>query len=200
MNTISPQYDKIDDLLNGFSAEDPKEIEAAIQALQSITDSNHPHVIHPSLKDRVSLLHKLIVHSPNGEQRDTIFTKVLSKIREFSMKILNLQLTRLLSNFPFGYSLNDQLIINKAEINSLVEKVKKDPTLEELLFELIQASKHTPGASIAAANAITILSYAGVSLCGRDFRGIRIPDADISHAFLDEVNFTKANLQGVNFS
>jgi len=105
------------------------------------------------------------------------------------------------SSFAFGHPLNEQLIVDQADvINSLADRVIKDSSLEPLLYEIIRASKCDPFVSIAAANAITILCRCGGNLSGQDFSCVRIPGADLSGAYLDTVNFKEADLQGVNFA
>ena len=49
------------------------------------------------------------------------------------------------STFAFGHPLNDQLIVDQPDLlSSFVDRVKKDPSLEQLLFELIESSKYEP--------------------------------------------------------
>jgi len=70
-----------------------------------------------------------------------------------------------------------------------------------------ELSKTREGVAIAAANAITVLNYAGVRFSEpllelfniQNLRGVRIPGADLSNAILDTVDFTNANLNGVRF-
>jgi hypothetical protein len=83
------------------------------------------------------------------------------------------------------------------------------------LFDLIEASRHfsldqveSSKINIAAANAITILNYASVSLAGRDFSKAQLgalPNsaqagthafADLNCALLDSTNLQEANLDG----
>ena len=47
---------------------------------------------------------------------------------------------------------------------------------------------------------MTILNAAQVNLSGRDFKGIRIPDADLSHAIMTSTDLSHANLKNVNLS
>ena len=104
------------------------------------------------------------------------------------------------SSFALGHPLNEQLIVDQLDLlSSLVDRVKKEPSLKELLFELIETSKYEPLVAIGAANAITILNRAKTSFSGFDFRRVRIQGANLSGAFLDRVNFTEADLRDVKF-
>lgn len=95
--------------------------------------------------------------------------------------------------------LNRQLIKDKGVISRLVERVNIDERFKDLLFKIIQSSKDTPGLSIMAANAVTVLNKAGVNFSGLDFRDIQIPGADLSYALCDHTDFRGANLDGVSF-
>lgn len=104
------------------------------------------------------------------------------------------------SSFSIGHPLNEQLIVDQYDLlETLVERVNNDPAIEKILFELIETSKHEPQAAIGAANAITILSKAGVPFFGRDLSRVRIQGADLSGAILSLVNFAEADLRDVNF-
>jgi WD40 repeat protein len=104
-------------------------------------------------------------------------------------------------SFALGHPLNDKLIVDEPDvINPLIERLQKQPVLEEILVDLINTSKHEPLAAIAAANAITILVRAGISLSGRDLSRVRISGADLSGAFLDGVDFTEADLRNVRLN
>ena len=104
------------------------------------------------------------------------------------------------SSFALGHPLNEQLIVDQLDLlSSLVDRVKKEPSLKELLFELIETSKYEPFVAIGAANAITILNRAKTPFFDCDFRRVRIQGANLSGAFLDRVNFTEADLSDVKF-
>ncbi|KAF9363293.1 hypothetical protein BGX34_004455 [Mortierella sp. NVP85] len=69
---------------------------------------------------------------------------------------------------------------------------------EKQLFAYIEHSKRDKKWSTAAANAITILIRAGVRFNGKDFRGIRIPEADLSYGTFDSVQLQGADMREVN--
>jgi len=92
MIVVRSQYASlIDNLLNQFQMEDPKEIFFAIEALQSIVDPDHAHSIAPSLKDRIQEIQKLITHLPVQEVgahalKLSILMKVSQKIELLQKK------------------------------------------------------------------------------------------------------------------
>jgi len=104
------------------------------------------------------------------------------------------------SSFALGHPLNEELIIEQPDlISPLVDRVKKDPSLEKMLFELLESSKHEPFSAIGAANAITILNRAGICFNNRDLSRVRIQGADLSGGFFTQVNFSEADLRNVRF-
>ncbi len=101
------------------------------------------------------------------------------------------------------FSLNSQLIVREPGIlRVLAERVQDDEEYEVFLRELIEQSKAFQGHLIetAAANAITILNWAGVEFAGQDLSGIRIPGANLSQNLLEGTDLSYANLRQVNFS
>ena len=101
------------------------------------------------------------------------------------------------STFALGHPLNDGLLVEQSDlINSLADRVVNNPNLKKLLFYLIEASKYSDIPN-AAANAITILNRAGVSLAGRDFSGANIKGADLSGAFLSKTNLSRTDMRDV---
>ena len=94
--------------------------------------------------------------------------------------------------------LNRKLLVEETEIiRFLAEAVSQDKALETYLFAVIERSKSNPGASIAAANAITLLNAAAVSFSNRDFRGICVRGANLSKAIFYRTNLTGADLRNV---
>ncbi|KAG9063982.1 hypothetical protein KI688_004096 [Linnemannia hyalina] len=85
-------------------------------------------------------------------------------------------------------------------VQFLAERVPQNPCFQQQLLDAIEESKADAGAALAAANSISILVKAGVSFNGADFRGIRIPGADISDGQFDSAQFQGADLTGVDFS
>jgi WD40 repeat protein len=96
---------------------------------------------------------------------------------------------------------NQQLLVKESNnIQFLADRVTGgDEDYQAWLFAQIDASKNNPERKIAAANAITILNRAKVSLSGKDFRGIQIPYAELSYVFMSGSDLTRADLTGVSF-
>ena len=82
----------------------------------------------------------------------------------------------------------------------LADTVKGDLAFKQELFSLIEQSKKDPLMATAAANAITILNLANISFSGKDFRGIRIPHANLEKAILHDTDLRDADLSHVNLS
>ena len=80
------------------------------------------------------------------------------------------------------------------------ERLEANPRLKEQYYKHIERSKTDARYAIAAANAISILNYARESFSNMDFRGIRIPHANLSGAMLDHTNLSNSDLTGVNLS
>jgi len=80
----------------------------------------------------------------------------------------------------------------------LEERLKQEQVFKDQLLAYIERSKKDKKWRIAAANAITILVRAGVQFFGTDFRGIRIPGADLSYGMFDSVQLEEANMRKVN--
>ncbi|KAG0057427.1 hypothetical protein BGZ89_001855 [Linnemannia elongata] len=92
------------------------------------------------------------------------------------------------------------LLEEPAVIQFLSERVQKNPVFKDQLFEVIKRSKTDASIAItyAAVNAITILVRAGVNFHRYDFRGVRIPGADLSGGQFDSALFQGADLTNVN--
>ncbi|KAG0304568.1 hypothetical protein BGZ97_001423, partial [Linnemannia gamsii] len=84
----------------------------------------------------------------------------------------------------------------------LAERVDQDPSFQQQLRDVIDQSKTKTdsSATTAAANAITILTRAGVTFHGADLCGIKIPGADLSYGQFDYAQLQGADLTGVNLS
>jgi len=80
----------------------------------------------------------------------------------------------------------------------LEERVQQEQVFKDQLLAYIEYSKKDKKWRTAAANAITILVRAGVQFIGADFRGIRIPGADLSYGVFDSVDLQEANMRKVN--
>lgn len=107
-----------------------------------------------------------------------------------------------------GQNLNaSNLQREPAVMQFLVDRVKTDVNFKQTLFDIIELSKSESSVWKAAANAITILNYAGVCLSGMDFRRVRIGGfdeveqkgwgADLSHCHLHGSDFSEADLRNV---
>ncbi len=95
-------------------------------------------------------------------------------------------------------NLNRKILSREPEIiRLLAECLTEDPKLESTLFEIIERSKQDEDAAVAASNAITILNAANINLSRRDFRGIRIPEADLSQAIITATDLSHADLRKV---
>jgi len=80
----------------------------------------------------------------------------------------------------------------------LEERVRQEKMFKDQLFAYIEHSKKDKKWRIAAANAITILVRAGEQFSKADFRGIRIPGADLSYGVFDSVQLQEADMRKVN--
>lgn len=92
------------------------------------------------------------------------------------------------------------LMSEHSVIQFLCERVMQCSNFKRGLLTVVEQSKTDPSAILAATNAITILVRAGVQMNGIDFRGVRIPGADLSGGQFDSAHFQGADLRGVNFA
>ncbi|KAF9144372.1 hypothetical protein BG015_000133 [Linnemannia schmuckeri] len=90
------------------------------------------------------------------------------------------------------------LVIESSVVQFLSERAQENPSFKAQLFNVIESSKSDASLTMAAANSITILVKADVTFCRHDFRGIRIPGADLSGGQFDSAQFQGADLTGVN--
>jgi len=82
----------------------------------------------------------------------------------------------------------------------LEERVQQEPLFKQKLVDYIEHSKEHKKWRVAAANAITILTRAGVQFNHADLRGIRIPNADLSYGMFDSAQLQGADLRQVDLS
>ncbi|MBY0544284.1 MAG: NACHT domain-containing protein [Gammaproteobacteria bacterium] len=97
-----------------------------------------------------------------------------------------------------------------AVFDHLIDVTRTNERFRDQLFEVIQLSSVEPSTWRAAANAITLLAKAGISLSGYNFRHVRLGGdeepptenwgADLSRAILHGSDFTRADLRYVNFT
>ncbi|KAG0051841.1 WD repeat-containing protein 90, partial [Linnemannia elongata] len=92
------------------------------------------------------------------------------------------------------------LLEEPSVIQFLCDRVRLNPDFEQQLRAVINQSKTDSNATIAAANAITILVRAGIAFHGADLRGIKIPGADLSYGQFDSAQLQGADLTGVDLS
>ncbi|KAF8946614.1 hypothetical protein BGZ47_011832 [Haplosporangium gracile] len=90
------------------------------------------------------------------------------------------------------------LLDEHSVLQFLSERVQESPLFKDQLLEVVKKSKADVALATAAANAITILIRAGVTFHGHDFRGIRIPGADLSSGQFDSAQFQGADLRNAN--
>lgn len=100
-----------------------------------------------------------------------------------------------------AYNLNENVLTKQSDrFVLLVQKVKQDSALQQLLFDIVEASRYEKHLYVMSANAMTLLNYAGISFSGKNLQRIQIPGADLSHANLQGVDFSMADLRRVDFS
>ncbi|KAG0287164.1 hypothetical protein BGZ96_008882 [Linnemannia gamsii] len=90
------------------------------------------------------------------------------------------------------------LLTESSVIQFLSERVQENPSFKTQLLNVIKSSKSDVSLAMAAANSITILVKAGMVFRRHDFRGIRIPGADLSGGQFDSAQFQEADLTNVN--
>ncbi len=85
-------------------------------------------------------------------------------------------------------------------IQFLADRVQESEVFKKKLFEVIELSKKDERYAVCAANSITVLARARTAFSDIDFRGIRIPGANISYGILDNTQLQGADLTGVNLT
>lgn len=86
------------------------------------------------------------------------------------------------------------------KLKCFANEVANDTRFEQLLFEIIFASKSDSSLRKMASNSITILNLAGISLSGQDFRFIQIPGANLCFSLNGNTDFRGADLTKVSFN
>ncbi len=95
------------------------------------------------------------------------------------------------------FNFNKKLIREEPSIVSfLAEMIQHNKKNHSQLLEIVYLSRERPQISIAAANAITVVSRVR-SLSGEDLRNVNICGADIRGAILFRTQFDNANLEDV---
>ena len=95
--------------------------------------------------------------------------------------------------YQFLFARNQQMIV--FEVGRICDAAHR-----KWLFSIVEKSKIDKRYEIGAANAITILNKAGISLSGLDFQNIAISGADLSGGILEGTKFNGAILNNVKFS
>lgn len=85
-------------------------------------------------------------------------------------------------------------------IQLYAEEVQKNPAFQNVLFGLVERSKHDVSFAIAAANAMTILNAAKCTFSLKDFSGAHIPGARLKGAICHRTNFEKADVSDVEWT
>ena len=85
-------------------------------------------------------------------------------------------------------------------INNHVATCMTKPKKLWLCVKIVYLSKECKAASIAAANAITILKQTGYSFAAMELREISVPGADLSSAIFDRADLSYADLSDTNLS
>lgn len=79
------------------------------------------------------------------------------------------------------------------------EEFNSNVHFQEKLFLFVILTREREDLSLIGAVSITLLNLAGVVFNNRDLQGIRIPDAILDGALMDNVNFAGADLRRVSF-
>lgn len=98
----------------------------------------------------------------------------------------------------FGINVND-IRDNYPLLKNLAQRAATNESFKNLLFDIIEKSKEIFILRRMSANAMTILSFAGIILSGRSFENVQVPGADLSRSYFANSNFQFANLSGANF-
>ncbi len=104
-----------------------------------------------------------------------------------------------LSPLPQSTLYQSSITKQNSMIQFLADRVQESEVFKKKLFEAIESSKKDERYAVGAANAITALNCAEINFNGLDFKGIRIPGANLSGSLCDNTNFSNADLSEVNF-
>lgn len=126
------------------------------------------------------------------QNKATALLETLKSEQSFYEALQNLE--------TFSLNISKELISNFDLLTNSSEYIQKNPEIAKNLFEIIELSKINDKIQVAAANAITLLNWANVSLANINFDGIKIPGADLQGTNLSNTSFKGADLRGVNLS
>ncbi len=173
---------------------DPSVQHALFKALTTATRNSEP-VDSPALKlylmqQRIALKYHQTLASSDASLRAFALNQ-LQRLWESG------QLDQVVEKKPAFFELL-RLVDDPAIFGFLKEKIQEAQGLKKKLVNWVERSK-TDEVQLIAANALTLLAKAGVALTGQDFKGIRVPGADLSYGIFDHTQFEGADLSGVNF-
>ncbi len=178
--------EEIDSLLDSSSQQ------ALFKALTTATRHGEP-IDSPVLK-----FHLLLQKVPSEYQQTLVRSD--ASLQVFAWNQLQLlwesgQLDRVIEK-PVLFKLV-LLACDQTILKFLREKIQQEPDLKHKLLNWVERSK-TEEVQPVAANALTLLIKTGVVLSRQDFRGIRVPGADLSHGIFDHTQFEAADLSASN--
>ncbi|KAG0233891.1 hypothetical protein BGX31_004752 [Mortierella sp. GBA43] len=90
------------------------------------------------------------------------------------------------------------LVGDPSVVQFLVGRVQQEPLFKQKLLKYVRYSAESKTWSTAAANAMTILTRAGIQFNHADLRRIRIPGADLSNGVFESACLKGADLRDVN--
>jgi len=132
---------------------------------------------------------------PGQNRRDSMSSLFSFEIRDVDERVASDIDQKPDSNSPLVWR---SFVNEPSLLQFLVELVQRERIFKQQLLDFIEHSKKDKKWRTAAANAITILVRAGVQFIGEDFRGIRIPGADLSYGVFDSVQLQEADMRKVN--
>lgn len=104
---------------------------------------------------------------------------------------------------PFISQLNTRLFDAgelAAQVGAFSRFCKQDPKKCARLFNIVRLSADFEAIQTAAANALSILGGASVSLSGEKFLKVRVQGARLDHTILDQTDFSDSDLRRVDFT
>lgn len=184
------------------------------QELLNLVDENHNYLIFPkdeldNDKDRrrnfASLRNACFLSSPTAYTFKFVHSSLVEYLasREVFENVRGRFNFYLNSDDPmydneFGVNVHD-IRANYPLLKNLAQRAATNEPFKNLLFDIIEKSKEIFILRRMSANAMTILSFAGIILSGRSFENVQVPGADLSRSYFANSNFQFANLSGANF-
>jgi WD40 repeat protein len=105
-----------------------------------------------------------------------------------------------LNHKEINYYILNQGDFEQEDIDNYSEYINSNEDVKQILIRIIKASRYIVRLNHIAANAATLLNYAGFDFSEMDLSGVSIPFADFSGAKLMNTRLYNANLKGVNLS